>query len=310
MSKNECDKDSVCSTCEAGDRCTESEKERHAEDLLKKRLNRIGRKIMVMSGKGGVGKSTVASNLAVFLAMEGFKVGLLDADIHGPNIPKMLGLEDGRLLGSKEGIVPIRAMEGLSVISVGYLLEDRDTPVIWRGAMKHGVIKQFLGEVDWGDLDFLIVDLPPGTGDEPLSVAQLIGSSDGSVVVTTPQDVALLDSRKSVNFSKRIDVPVLGIIENMSGFTCPHCNKEINLFKVGGGERAAKEMGVPFLGRIPIDTAVMEGGDSGKPFVRYLKDSQTYSAFSGIMESILKELDIGKERGKAKNSKVTGDKNI
>jgi Mrp family chromosome partitioning ATPase len=303
MSKNECDKDSVCSTCDAGEKCTEKDKERHAEDLLRKRLDRIDRKIMVMSGKGGVGKSTVAANLAVFLAAERFDVGLLDADIHGPNIPKMLGLEDERLRGSREGIVPIKVMEGLSVISVGYLLEDRDTPVIWRGAMKHGVIKQFLGEVNWGDLDFLIVDLPPGTGDEPLSVAQLIGSSDGSAIVTTPQDVALLDSRKSVNFSRRLEVPVLGIIENMSGFTCPHCNERIDLFKVGGGERAAKELGVPFLGRIPIDTDIMEGGDSGRPFVRYLRDSETYSAFSEIVESLLKELGIGKERRKARTRK-------
>lgn len=264
------------------------------------RLGRIGKKIMVMSGKGGVGKSTVAANLAVFLAMEGFEVGLLDADIHGPNIPKMLGLEDERLRGSEEGIIPVRVMEGLSVISVGYLLEDRDTPVIWRGAMKHGVIKQFLGEVNWGDLDFLIVDLPPGTGDEPLSVAQLIGSSEGSIVVTTPQDVALLDSRKSVNFSKRLNVPVLGIVENMSGFKCPHCGKEINLFKVGGGEKAAKEMGVPFLGRIPVDTEIMESGDSGRPFVRYLRDSETFSAFSDIMDSLMKRLDVGKVRKKAK----------
>ncbi|MBN1573396.1 MAG: Mrp/NBP35 family ATP-binding protein [Deltaproteobacteria bacterium] len=300
MSNKECDKDSTCSTCNASESCTEKDKERHAEDLLKMRLGRIGKKIMVMSGKGGVGKSTVAANLAVFLAMEGFEVGLLDADIHGPNIPKMLGLEDERLRGSEEGIIPVRVMEGLSVISVGYLLEDRDTPVIWRGAMKHGVIKQFLGEVNWGDLDFLIVDLPPGTGDEPLSVAQLIGSSEGSIVVTTPQDVALLDSRKSVNFSKRLNVPVLGIVENMSGFKCPHCGKEINLFKVGGGEKAAKEMGVPFLGRIPVDTEIMESGDSGRPFVRYLRDSETFSAFSDIMDSLMKRLDVGKVRKKAK----------
>ena len=303
MSVKECDTNSACGTCDASDGCSESEKEKHTEELLRERLDRIGKKIMVMSGKGGVGKSTVAANLAVYLAMEGFDVGLLDADIHGPNIPKMLGVEDEKLHGSNKGIVPIKAMENLSVISVGYMLESQDTPVIWRGAMKHGVIKQFLGEVNWGDLDFLIVDLPPGTGDEPLSVAQLIGSSDGSIIVTTPQDVALLDSRKSVNFSKRLEVPVLGIIENMSGFTCPHCNKDIDLFKVGGGEKAAKEMDVPFLGRIPIDTEVIESGDSGKPFVRHMRDSAAFLAFSEFMDEFLKIVDTKKEKKKIKIQK-------
>jgi ATP-binding protein involved in chromosome partitioning len=303
MSVKECDTNTACATCDTSDGCSESDKEKHAEELLKERLNRIGKKIMVMSGKGGVGKSTVAANLAVYLAMEGFDVGLLDADIHGPNIPKMLGVEDEKLHGSSKGIVPIRVMENLSVISVGYMLESQDTPVIWRGPMKHGVIKQFLGEVNWGDLDFLIVDLPPGTGDEPLSVAQLIGSSDGSIIVTTPQDVALLDSRKSVNFSRKLEVPVLGIVENMGGFTCPHCNKKIDLFKVGGGERAAKEMGVPFLGRIPIDTEVIESGDSGKPFVRHMRDSIASLAFSELMDEFLKIVDTKKEKKKIKTQK-------
>lgn len=300
MNKDKCDSDTTCATCGSKDGCSEAEKERHAEELLKARLDRIGKKIMVMSGKGGVGKSTVAANLAVFLAMEGFEVGLLDADIHGPNIPKMLGVEDERLHGSKDGIIPIKIMGNLSVISVGYLLESRDTPVIWRGAMKHGVIKQFLGEVNWGDLDFLIVDLPPGTGDEPLSVAQLIGSSDGSIIVTTPQDVALLDSRKSVSFSRKLNVPVLGIVENMSGFTCPHCNKEIDLFKVGGGEKAAEELGVPFLGRIPIDPEIVDSGDSGKPFVRHMRDSRAFSAFSEFTDLFLKTIDTKVKKKKAK----------
>ncbi len=245
---------------------------------------------MVMSGKGGVGKSTVAANLAVSLAQKGYRTGLLDADLHGPNIPKMLGVEDRRLLGSPEGIAPIPVMDNLTVISMAYLLESPDTPVIWRGAMKHGVIRQFLGEVNWGDLDYLIVDLPPGTGDEPLSVAQLIGDADGSIIVTTPQDVALLDSRKSVNFSLKLGVPVLGIVENMSGFTCPHCGNEIDLFKKGGGERAASEMEVPFLGRIPLDPGVIVGGDEGRPFVIDAKGSTAAISFLPIVDNILREL--------------------
>lgn len=307
MSSKECDTDTTCATCSSKEKCNTDEKEKHTEELLRRRLDHIDKKIMVMSGKGGVGKSTVAANLAVFLAMEGFEVGLLDADIHGPNIPKMLGMEKERLVGSDRGIVPIEVMENLKVMSVGYLLETPDTPVIWRGAMKHGVIKQFLGEVDWGELDFLIVDLPPGTGDEPLSVAQLIGSSDGSIIVTTPQDVALLDSRKSVNFSKRLDVPVLGILENMSGFTCPHCGEDIDLFKVGGGEKAAGELGVPFLGRIPIDPDVTRSGDSGRPFVRYTRDSDTFSAFSVFMDNLLERINSSKGQKIKSVSEGKGD---
>ncbi len=307
MSEEGCDKETTCETCDVKDGCSEEEKKRHAEEVLKERLGHIKRKVMVMSGKGGVGKSTVAANMAVFLAMEGFEVGLLDADIHGPNIPKMLGVEEERLFMSPEGIVPIEVTNNLHVISVGYILENQDTPVIWRGPMKHGVIRQFLGEVNWGDLDFLVIDLPPGTGDEPLSVAQLIGSADGSVIVTTPQDVALLDSRKSVNFSRTLNVPVLGILENMSGFKCPHCKEEIDLFKVGGGERAANEMGVPFLGRIPIDPEVTESGDSGKPFVMHMRDSEAASGFFEFMEKFLKKIDLKEPPKKEKAKGVKGD---
>jgi ATP-binding protein involved in chromosome partitioning len=290
LERKECDTDAACSSCDSQQRCDIEQKERHAEELLKTRLSRIANKIMVMSGKGGVGKSTIAANLAVSLARAGYRTGLLDADLHGPNIPKMLGIEDRRLEGSPEGIVPIGVMDNLTVISMAYLLETPDTPVIWRGAMKHGVIKQFLGEVDWGDLDFLIVDLPPGTGDEPLSVAQLIGDADGSIIVTTPQDLALLDSRKSVSFSLKLGVPVLGIIENMSGLICPHCGKEIDLFKTGGGERSAREMKVPFLGRIPLDPEVIIGGDAGRPFVIDPRDGAAAAAFGPIVETITRRL--------------------
>jgi len=259
------------------------------KDKLDKKLGRIKHKIMVMSGKGGVGKTTVAVNLAFQLALKGRNVGLLDADIHGPNVPKMLGIEDMRPEASSAGIkpvkIPIGRMHGLCVMSIAFLLPDTDSAVIWRGPLKMGAIKQFIEDVEWGDLDYLIVDLPPGTGDEPLSVAQLM-PVDGAVIVTTPQDVALLDSRKSVNFAKQLNVPVIGIVENMSGFKCPHCKKEINLFKIGGGERAAAELNVPFLGRIQINPEIVNSGDSGKPFVLSNPNSDTLKSFNEIIDKI------------------------
>ena len=218
-----------------------------------KSLAKIKHEIIVMSGKGGVGKSTVTVNLAVALAMRGYEVGILDADIHGPNIPKMLNIEDAQIQGDQDGLYPVQVPPHLKVMSTAFLLGDRDTPIVWRGPMKMGALRQFVADVKWGELDFLIVDLPPGTGDEPLTIAQLMPEADGAVVVTTPQDVALLDSRKSVTFARSLKMPVLGMVENMSGLICPHCGKEIDLFKMGGGEKAAHEMGVPFLGRIPID---------------------------------------------------------
>lgn len=260
------------------------------EKRIKEALNKIKHKIMIMSGKGGVGKSTVATNLAFSFAMHGFEVGLLDVDITGPNIPKMLGIENERLGGDEKGIFPVIVPPHLKVISMAFLLSDKDTPVIWRGPIKMGAIRQFLGEVHWGELDYLIIDLPPGTGDEPLSIAQLIPKSDGAIIVTTPQDVALLDARKAVNFIRTLRHTVLGIIENMSGFSCPYCKKEIDLFKVGGGEKSAKEMGVPFLGKIPIDQKIVESTDIGKPFILYDSNSETAKAFSKIIENINKEL--------------------
>lgn len=267
------------------------------EDIrLENAMNNIRNKIVVMSGKGGVGKSTVATNLALALSMKGAKVGLMDVDIHGPNIPKMLNIEDEKPEADHKGMFPIEVTPNLKVMSMAFLLKDRDTPVIWRGPMKMGAIKQFLSEVHWGKLDYLIVDLPPGTGDEPLSIAQLIPNATGSIIVTTPQDVALLDSRKSVNFSKTLKLPVLGIVENMSGFECPHCKKAIDLFKKGGGEAAAKEMNVRFLGGIPLDAKVVETGDSGKPFVLSHSKSKTAKAFQKIVDIIDKK--FGKEEKK------------
>ena len=246
-------------------------------------LNKIKHKIVIMSGKGGVGKTTVAVNLAFSLAMAGNKVGLLDVDINGPNVPKMLGIEDEKLGGMDGSIRPVDVSQNLKAVSMAFLLQDRDTPVIWRGPMKIQVIRQFLGEVEWGELDYLVIDLPPGTGDEPLSIAQLIPKGSGAIIVTTPQDVALLDSRKSVNFAKTLKMPVIGILENMSGFSCPHCKQEIDLFKTGGGERAAMEMGVPFLGSVPIDPNIVLTGDSGVPFVKQYSGSESARVFGDII---------------------------
>jgi len=234
---------------------------------------------MVMSGKGGVGKSTVSTNLAVALSMDGFDAGLLDADIHGPNIPKMLGIEFSHVQGSGQGMIPVEVFPNLKVISMAFFIGGRDNPVVWGGPLKHNAVGQFVGEVEWGNLDFLIVGLPPGTDDEPMSVAHVIKEVDGSVIVTTPQDVALLDSRKAVTFSRMLSIPVIGIVENMSGLSCPHCQKEIFLFKTGGGEKAARDLKVPFLGKIPIDPEIVTDCDRGMPFVVAHPDSEATRAF-------------------------------
>jgi Mrp family chromosome partitioning ATPase len=258
-----------------------------------------------MSGKGGVGKSTVATNLAFSLSMHGAEVGLLDVDIHGPNIPKMLGIEDEHITADEKGIFPIQVPPNLKVMSMAFLLSNKDAPIIWRGPVKMGAIRQFLGEVHWGDLDYLIIDLPPGTGDEPLSIAQLIPNCSGAVIVTTPQDVALLDSRKAVTFARTLNMPIIGIIENMSGFECPHCGKTINLFKSGGGQKAALELMVPFLGKVPIDPKIVETGDSGRPFVLEYSKSESAKVFSEIVKRI--ENSIKGERKENEVEKCVGD---
>ncbi|MDI6889161.1 MAG: Mrp/NBP35 family ATP-binding protein [Methanocellales archaeon] len=250
-------------------------------------LGNIKHIVVVMSGKGGVGKTTVAVNLAFALSMRGYKVGLLDADITGPNAPKMLGIENEKLHSDGAYItpvlIPIDGAPSMKVVSMAFLME-KDSPVIWRGPLKMKAIEQFIKEVRWGLLDYLIVDLPPGTGDEPLSLAQLIPDS-GALIVTTPQDVALLDSRRTVNFAKQLKMPVIGIVENMSGFTCPHCGSAIDLFKTGGGEKAARELGVPFLGSIPIDHKVCETGDAGKPLMLE-HNSRAAKSFVKIVDRI------------------------
>jgi Mrp family chromosome partitioning ATPase len=253
---------------------------------VKNNIQDIKNTILIMSGKGGVGKSTVATNLAFSLSMHGAEVGLLDVDITGPNIPKMLNIENERLMNQGNGIQPIILPPHLKVMSMAFLLKDEDTPVIWRGPLKMQAIQQFLGKVNWGKLDYLIIDLPPGTGDEPLSIAQLIPNSTGAIIVTTPQEVAVLDSRKAVNFAKTLKMPIIGIIENMSGLICPHCRKKIALFKNNGGVKAAKDFKVPFLGKIPIDPKIVDTCDNGKPFVLKFTDSKSTKDFEKIVEKI------------------------
>jgi ATP-binding protein involved in chromosome partitioning len=256
---------------------------------LKENISDIKQKLMVISGKGGVGKTTIAVNLAYALSLKGYKVGLLDVDIHGPNVVKLLGIENKKLTGSEDSkIDPIKLSENLKVISTASMLENSDTPVIWRGPLKMKIISQFLRDVNWGELDYLIIDSPPGTGDEPLSVVQLIKDLSGVIVVTTPQEVAMLDSRKSIQFARQLNIPHIGLIENMSGFMCPHCGKKIDLFKKGGGKKAADELDVDFLGDIPIDKEIVDLSDSGRVFVKH---GNMDSAAFKKMEEIVKRIE-------------------
>lgn len=257
----------------------QTEEQKAQEERLKKRMAGIRQKVLVMSGKGGVGKSSVSVNLALEMAARGKKVGILDTDLHGPNVPKMLGIDQEKLVAYEEGIEPYPVNKNLVAVSLAMAGHDMDAPVIWRGPIKIGVIKQFLGDVEWGDLDLLVIDTPPGTGDEPLTVAQTIPELAGAIVVTTPQEVSILDSRKSVNFAKQLNIPMIGVVENMSGFICPTCGTEHNLFGSGGGESAAKEMSVPFLGKIPIDPLLMSAEDTGQ---HYLSQENTGPAADAI----------------------------
>ena len=258
------------------------------QEQIKQNIKHLKHQILVLSGKGGVGKSSTAVNLAVWLSMQGKKVGLLDIDIHGPSIPKLLNLEGSKLQGQEDKIEPILYSDTLKVMSIGFLIKDENAALIWRGPMKHNVIKQFVSEVSWGDLDYLIVDCPPGTGDEPLSIVQLLGKADGAVVVTTPQQLAVADVKKCITFCKQLNLPVLGVIENMSGFVCPKCGQRTDVFKSGGGEIMANEMHVPFLGRIPIDPQIVESCDSGQPYVQHYSSSQATQAFKEAMLPLLK----------------------
>ena len=262
------------------------------ETKLQDTLKNIKHVIIVMSGKGGVGKSTVSSNLAMALSMKGFQTGIMDIDITGPNIPKMFGVEDqGLTVNDQRQLVPVTVPPSLKLMSMAFLLPDKDSPVMWRGPVKMGAIKQFIEDVNWGELDYLVIDMPPGPGDEALSIVQLIPKADGMVIVTTPQDVALLDSRKSLVFAAETHIPIIGIVENMSGFVCPHCGEVTDIFKSGGGEATAKDMNVQFLGRVPIEPGIVDCGDNGVPVVLKNPDSASAKAFEDIIDRIIKTVD-------------------
>jgi Mrp family chromosome partitioning ATPase len=239
--------------------------ERSDQDLLiKNRLSKIKRKILVMSGKGGVGKSTVAAYLALTLARQGAnRVGLLDVDLHGPSIARLVDARGGLQMPEGGGIKPYPYSDHLGVVSMEMVMGDRDTAVIWRGPLKISAIRQFISDIEWGDLDFLVVDSPPGTGDEPLTVAQTIPDAE-ALIITTPQEISLADVRKSINFCRQVNMKILGLVENMSGLTCPHCGEKIDIFGAGGGEKMAKEMGIPLLVRIPMDPLMVELSDRGE----------------------------------------------
>jgi len=260
------------------------------QEQIRDRLKQIKHQVLVLSGKGGVGKSTVAVNLAMSLCLKGKKVGLLDIDIHGPSIPKVLNLEGTILQTDGEALLPVKVSENLKVMSIGFLLRHHDDAVIWRGPKKYHMIKQFLKDVNWGLLDFLIIDSPPGTGDEPLSIIQLLEHADGAVIVSTPQELALSDVRKGIAFCRSLELPVIGVLENMSGFVCPKCGEITDIFKSGGAEYMAKQMGVPFLGRIPIDPHIVHACDSGQPYVQHYGSSRVAHVFKEAIQSLF-ELD-------------------
>jgi len=270
-----------CNSCSLAGSCKEQNKE---NECPSGRMARIMHKIIIASGKGGVGKSTVSVNLAWALKSLGHHIGLLDADITGPDIPKLMGIEDLRLKPGQDGIEPADA-GGIKVVSMALVLSRQDSAVVWRGPMKMAAIKQFLQDVNWGNLDFLLIDLPPGTSDEPLSVLQLIPDLTGAIIVTTPQEVSVLDSQKAVNMMKNMKLRVLGVVENMSGLVCPHCKESINIFSLGGGRRMAEEMDVPFLGAIPIDPEVCESGERGEAFME--RDTPAGRSFQQIVNKLL-----------------------
>ncbi len=262
------------------------------EAMIRDTLAKITHKIFVLSGKGGVGKSSVAANLSSALAKKGYRTGLMDVDVHGPSIAQMLGVTDLLdITPDQQRILPKQVSENLVVVSVQALMQEKDQAIIWRGPAKTGMIQQFIGSVEWGNLDFLVIDAPPGTGDEPLTVVQNIPEALG-VIVTTPQEVSLSDVRKSISFCKTVKLKTLGLVENMAGFCCPHCNEVIDLFKTGGGEKTAKEQGLTFLGSIPFDPQVVVSGDAGTPLMLEGKDTAFTRAFSGIVDNITKQLKI------------------
>jgi Mrp family chromosome partitioning ATPase len=288
--KSQCD---GCSNMQgfARDRKSWESAEQYQERMtIAERMSRIKHKVLVMSGKGGVGKTTVAVNLSIALAVSGKSVGLMDIDIHGPNVPNMIGVPKSRVYMDESKIMPLSILPKLKVMSIAFFLDEDSDAVIWRGPMKMSLIKQFLKDVDWGDLDFLIIDAPPGTGDEPLSVVQLLDDLDGALIVTTPQDISLIDVRKSITFCRQLHMHVLGIVENMSGFICPHCQEGVDIFKSGGGEKLAAEMGVPFLGKVPIDQEIVQQSDRGDSVMIKKPEGEIAKAFKEILAHLEKNI--------------------
>ncbi len=268
------------------------QQQQEQKDAIERRSAQIRHKLIVMSGKGGVGKSTVAVNLAWTLAAQGAKVGLLDADVHGPNAATMTGTANARIQGSDEStLLPVIAAHGLKIVSIAMLLEDRDTPMIWRGPMRSGVLRQFMADVEWGELDYLVADLPPGTGDEALTIVQSLPDADGVIIVTTPQKVSQEDCRKAINFARKLEIPVIGVIENMSGFVCPNCGALTPIFSQGGGKSMAEEMAVPYLGALPLVPEVVELSDTGIPIGDKAAPTAIREAFAAIVSNITEELD-------------------
>jgi Mrp family chromosome partitioning ATPase len=263
----------------------------HNRWLVNKRMDNIKHKLIIGSNKGGVGKSTVTTNLAIALAEKGYKVGLADADLHGPNIPKLLNAESVRLKAEDDGINPFITKNGVAVASLGFLIEDPNMHIAWRDAVKYDFIIELLGNINWGELDFLLIDLPPGTGNEQITIIDFIGEVDGAVVVTTPQDLALLDARKMISFARDSNVPIVGIIENMSTLTCPHCQGEVDVFKKDGGKTLAEELVLPYLGKIPLDGSITAQSDSGEPVVLSHPDSAAAKAFLQLAENCINFLN-------------------
>ncbi len=282
----------TCEMCEFNNETDcKADKNEHNRWLVNKRMNEIKHKLIIGSNKGGVGKSTVTTNLAIALQESGYSVGLADADLHGPNIPKLLQAENVRLKSTDVGIDPYETSNGLKVASLGFLIEDPNMHIAWRDAVKYDFIIELLGNINWGPLDYLLFDLPPGTGNEQITIIDFIGEVDGAIIVTTPQDLAILDARKMISFSRDSNVPIVGIIENMSTMSCPHCQKDIDVFKKGGGKKLAEELVLPYLGSIPLDGEIVANSDSGQPVVLSRPDSVAAKAFMKLAENCHKFLN-------------------
>lgn len=268
----------------------QAQKYEEQTERIADRMSHVEHVMLVLSGKGGVGKSTVAANLAHELAERGNRVGLMDADLQGPTIPLLTGVTGEMATGTQESMQPVEAAPNLAVMSIGFLTAERDQPTIWRGPLRGGVLRQFLGDVEWGSRDFLVIDLPPGTGDEPLTLAQSIPSADGAIIVTTPQEASLADCRKAINFAHKVQLDVLGVIENMSGFVCPNCGERTDVFSTGGGEQMASSMNVPFLGRVPLAAEIVALSDAGKPLTGEDAPPAVREAWEEIVNALMTQI--------------------